>query len=40
MSTLYDRLGGSNTMDAIVETYFEKVMADPTLKHFFSKTNM
>lgn len=38
--TLYKRLGGAASIDAAVELFYEKVLADVTLAPFFSNTDM
>ncbi|HLK03195.1 MAG TPA: methyl-accepting chemotaxis protein [Candidatus Acidoferrum sp.] len=38
--TLYAQLGGKASVSKVVERFYEKVLADPDLKHFFAKTNM
>eukprot|EP00386_Alphamonas_edax_P005593 GDKI01018151.1.p2 GENE.GDKI01018151.1~~GDKI01018151.1.p2 ORF type:complete len:241 (+),score=83.87 GDKI01018151.1:2-724(+) len=38
--SLYDRLGGSAAVDAAVDIFYEKVLADKRIKHFFAKTDM
>lgn len=38
--TLFAQLGGKAAVAAVVEKFYEKVLADPDLKHFFAKTNM
>jgi len=35
MSTLYSQLGGSAAVDAAVDRFYLKVLADDRLKHFF-----
>ncbi|MFN0042342.1 MAG: chemotaxis protein CheW [Alphaproteobacteria bacterium] len=39
-ATLYDRLGGMGVIDAAVELFYKRVMADPELKPFFQGVNM
>ena len=39
-STLYDKLGGPEALEAAVDLFYEKVLADERLKHFFEGTNM
>ncbi len=38
--SLFSQLGGKAAISAAVETFYEKVLADPELKKFFAKTNM
>lgn len=38
--TLFAQLGGKAAIAAAVEKFYEKVLVDPDLKHFFAKTNM
>lgn len=38
--TLYAQLGGKASIAAAVDKFYEKVLADRELKHFFVKTNM
>jgi hypothetical protein len=38
--TLYDKLGGPAALEAAVDLFYEKVLADERLKHFFEGTNM
>ncbi len=40
MATLYERLGGSDAIDASVDIFYEKVLADPLLIPFFAHTDM
>ncbi len=40
MSTLYDKLGGAAAVDLAVEKFYEKVLADERVQHFFAHTNM
>ncbi len=40
MSTLYDKLGGAAAVDLAVEKFYEKVLADERVQHFFDHTNM
>ena len=37
--TLYDRLGGSDGIDAVVEEFYDRVLADESLAHFFEDTD-
>lgn len=38
--SLFDQLGGEPAVDAAVELFYEKVLADPALKPFFEGTDM
>ena len=38
--TLFERIGGEAAIEAAVVTFYEKVMADPTLAHFFEHMDM
>lgn len=38
--TLYDKLGGPEALEAAVDLFYEKVLADERLKGFFEGTNM
>ena len=38
--TLYDQLGGAAAIEATVDQFYERVLADPALKPFFAATNM
>jgi hemoglobin len=40
MSTLYDKLGGAAAVDLTVEKFYEKVLADVRVQHFFAHTDM
>ncbi len=40
MSTLYDKLGGAAAVDLAVEKFYEKVLADEPVQHFFAHTDM
>lgn len=40
MDSLYAKLGGKAAIDAVVDEFYEKVLADPELAPFFVKTNM
>ena len=39
-SSLYHKLGGKPAIDAAVEAFYVKVLADNRIKHFFSDINM
>lgn len=38
--TLYDRIGGSAAVNAAVDIFYKKVMADESINHFFAATDM
>ncbi len=38
--SLYAKLGGKTAIKAVVEEFYERVLADPELAPFFAKTNM
>jgi methyl-accepting chemotaxis protein len=38
--SLFSQLGGKAAISAVVDSFYEKVLADPELKKFFAKTNM
>jgi hemoglobin len=38
--SLYDQLGGKAAIDAAVESFYVKVLADDRIKHFFDDVNM
>ncbi len=38
--SLYQRLGGQAAIDAAVDAFYVKVLADDRVKHFFEETNM
>ncbi|MFN6568670.1 group I truncated hemoglobin [Dendronalium sp. ChiSLP03b] len=40
MSILYDKLGGAAGVELTVEKFYEKVLADERVKHFFAHTDM
>ncbi len=40
MSTLFDKLGGKQGIEQIVDEFYKRIMADNTLNHFFAKTDM
>lgn len=40
MSSLYERLGGKDAIDAAVEIFYKKVLDDSRIKHFFEGVNM
>lgn len=40
MATLYERLGGREGIQAVVNTFYDLVLADPRVSHFFARTDM
>ena len=40
MSSIYERIGGEKAVDAAVDKFYEKVLADDRIKHFFNETDM
>lgn len=40
MSTLYEKLGGAAAVDLAVEKFYEKVLADKRVQHFFAHVDM
>ncbi len=38
--TLYTQLGGQEGIGKVVTTFYDKVLADPLINHFFKNTNM
>ena len=40
MSTLYERLGGEPAINAAVDLFYDKVLADKRINHFFTNTDM
>jgi hemoglobin len=38
--SLYDQLGGKEAIDAAVDAFYVKVLADDRIKHFFDDVNM
>ncbi len=39
-TTLYQRVGGEAAIQAAVDRFYERVLADPALSHFFTGVNM
>lgn len=39
-ASLFDRLGGKDAINAAVDLFYEKVMADPSINHFFEDVDM
>lgn len=40
MTSLYERLGGTAAVDAAVDLFYDKVLADERIQHFFENTDM
>jgi hemoglobin len=40
MDSLYERLGGQDAITKVVDVFYEKVLADDTVNHFFKETDM
>lgn len=40
MTPLYQRLGGSNAVEAVVETFYRKVLTDDRISEFFDDIDM
>ena len=40
MSTLFEQIGGEAAVDAAVDLYYKKVLADERIKHFFEGVDM
>jgi hemoglobin len=38
--SLFDKLGGTKSVEAVVDEFYKRVLADTELKPFFAKTNM
>ncbi|MCG8311932.1 MAG: group 1 truncated hemoglobin, partial [Pseudomonadales bacterium] len=38
--SLYDDLGGAKALDAVVDSFYKKVLADDRVNGFFDKTDM
>ncbi len=38
--TLFDKLGGKDAVDAAVDIFYTKVLADESINHFFTTTDM
>jgi hemoglobin len=39
-ATIYQRIGGEAAVNAAVDCFYERVLADPTLNHFFTGVSM
>lgn len=40
MSTLFEKLGGEAAVNAAVDIFYRKVLADDSISHFFDSTDM
>ena len=40
MSTLYEKLGGKKTVKQVVEKFYERVLNDERINHFFEQVDM
>lgn len=40
MSTIYSQIGGQAALQIVVDDFYDRVLADTELAHFFSGTNM
>jgi hemoglobin len=40
MTTLYEKIGGAAAVDAAVDVFYTKVLADDRIKHFFDGVDM
>jgi len=40
IDALYDLIGGRSTIWAATESFYERVLADDSLRHFFKRTDM
>lgn len=40
MTSLYEQLGGEAAVDAAVDIFYQKIMADGRIKHFFEGVDM
>ncbi len=40
MTTLFDQIGGEAAVDAAVDLFYKKVLADDRIKHFFEGVDM
>ncbi|MFC4766553.1 group I truncated hemoglobin [Effusibacillus consociatus] len=38
--TLYEQLGGQEAIQKVVERFYEKILSDDTINHFFKETDM
>jgi hemoglobin len=40
MATLFEKLGGAAAVDVAVDRFFERLLQDDRIKHFFADTDM
>lgn len=40
MATLFEQLGGAEAVNLAVDKFYERVLADERIKHFFANTDM
>ncbi len=40
MSSLFERIGGKDAVEATVDKFYDKVLADDRIKHFFKDADM
>ncbi len=40
MATLFEKLGGAPAVDLAVDRFYERVLQDDRIKHFFAETDM
>ena len=40
MTTLFDKLGGQQGLEQIVDEFYKRILADSTLNHYFAHTDM
>lgn len=40
MTTLYEKLGGANAVNLAVDKFYERVLQDDRIKHFFADVDM
>ncbi len=40
MPSLFEKLGGKEAVEAAVDQFYDKVLADDRIKHFFTNTDM
>ncbi|MCS7464121.1 group 1 truncated hemoglobin [Paenibacillus doosanensis] len=38
--TLYEQLGGEDSISKVVDEFYKRILADDTIKHFFEHTDM
>lgn len=39
-ASLYERIGGESAVNAAVDVFYKKILADDRIKHFFADTDM